>query len=157
MRIFKNESIFNQETQDWEEYYVIDNEYVSVDVYQEQVAVEELATEDEEIQEQEENYKLCECVFCVRQRELEMQEQESPYSCDGNCSECEASDQELEEDSCDCTECQGDNLTALALDCILQAGGCPECTIEILAQFREDMENIGWDSHREYIDEMNAE
>jgi len=51
MRVFKNESIFNQETQGWEEFYSISGEQVDFDTFSEQAEIEELATEEDEIEQ----------------------------------------------------------------------------------------------------------
>jgi len=150
MRIFKNESIFNQETQDWEEYYSIDSEQVSVDVYSEQVEIEELATEDDNI----ENVIPCDCVFCQHQRELERQDEvqeqeEIQPSCDGNCAECDSEDREEDYPDCECEECKAErkvDLLAEAVSNILEGVCCPQCLFELL-------ENVYDIAHLEGFDE----
>ena len=161
MRLFDNESMFNKETQEWEEFYSINGLEVDVDTFSEQAEIEELATEDDII---DENCKCCNCDYrcadfnctCGEDHEVENGNMyEEVIQCD--CPDCVEERRLEQEEECDCPECQGDRLTDMALDSIMSTGGCYDCIGEILMHFREDMETIGWNSHRDYITEMNAE
>jgi len=135
MRVFKNESIFNQETQDWEEYYSVDGTQLTADEYSEQVEIEELATEEDEIElDDMDNVTPCDCDFCVEQRRLEQDELEdeerNTYDC-SQCEGCEDPEDELENCYCsDCNEIREDELISKCLDVVFDSDSCIDCTID---------------------------
>ncbi|HEY8888931.1 MAG TPA: hypothetical protein VIM70_01555 [Clostridium sp.] len=138
MRVFKNESLWDKETQDWVEYFFVDSLMVSSDEFYEQVACEELATEEEPLVIQ------CDCDDCVEQRRLEQEEQECS-TCEYDCTQCEGcGDPEDELEDCFCPECnetREDELISECLDVVFNSDGCVDCTInkviETLYKFKE--------------------
>jgi hypothetical protein len=118
MRVFKNESLYNQETQEWEEFYEIDGLRVDVDTFAEQAEIEELVTEEDE-----DTVIQCDCPDCVEARRLEQE------------------DSELE--LCYCQECNEEREDKLITECLDQVFDqcCIDCTIdkivETLYKFKE--------------------
>jgi len=172
MRIFNNESMWDAENQQWYDTYTINGKHVSEEVYHEQLEVEMLVADDEMELEEEESY-LCKCCSCDNDDcdEFECtckleEDSEEDYidndlviQCD--CPDCVAmrEEQELEsdDDECDCLECREEKFITMAHDFIMGSGGCPDCILECLIDFADDMKNIGWESHKEFISEMNED
>jgi len=158
MRVFKNESLWDKETQDWVEYFFVDSLMVSSEEFYEQVACEELATEEDEplvIQ--------CDCEDCVEQRRLESEEQECECSCDRDCENCDSEDRETDYSDCECDECRTqrhedivNEAVGIAFDKIMEAEGCPNCIVDALMEFSLEMKRLGWSDHKDYITECNC-
>lgn len=132
MRVFKCESIWDKENQEWTEVYYIDGRPVDVGTYTEQLEVEELATEDDCDDMVESN--LCKCCKCDE---------------NDNCNdyECTCKDIVEEDELCFCDECRKERFYHLltdTLNCILEAEGCPECILELLLEFIIEFQDMGF-------------
>jgi len=178
MRIFNNESMWDAENQKWYDTYSINGKIVDEEIYHEQLEVEMLVADDE-MELEDESYLCkccscdnddcdesedyidndlviqCDCPDCVEQRRLDQ--------C--NCKECDCKDgsacdgccREVEDNECDCLECREEKFITMAHDFIMNSGGCPDCILECLIDFSDDMKNIGWESHKDYIAECNED
>lgn len=135
MRTFNNESVWDKENQEWVEIYYIDGQEVDVDTYTEQLAVEELAAEDEDIID--ENCKCCNCPDnedCV------------DFKCTCGCDNNEYY-YENEDEECMCDECRKERFYHLLADTvnnISEVEGCPDCTMGILMGFIMEYQDMGF-------------
>jgi len=153
MRVFSNDSIWNQDTQEWEEFFTIDQVDVSPETFYEQTEVEELGfdEDEEDIIDEDIIDPNCQCCNC--------DDQCDEFNC--TCGECTEDVQELEEDymECDCPDCieqrmldamedgkdcnedRENDLITECLDVVFSQGGCVDCTIdkiiETLYRFKE--------------------
>jgi len=99
----------------------------------------------------------CDCPDCVEQRRLDQCNCKDCDCKDG--SACDGCGREIEEqdDECDCLECREEAFISMAHDFIMGSNGCPDCILECLIDFADDMKNIGWESHKGYIAECNED
>jgi len=86
MRVFKNDSIWDKEEQQWIEMYSVDDINMTENEYLEEISVEELATEEEE---------LCQCCMC--------EDKCNDYECTCECNELK---EEFLEEPCQCVDCK---------------------------------------------------
>ena len=151
MRIFQTQSMWDAKEGRWYEVFSVDGEQVSGEEYFRELEVEQ-CLEDDEIDGVDET-SYCMCCECKDNEDCE----------DFECTCCK--NEEIEEDyinndlviQCDCLECREEKFISMAHDFILNSNGCPDCILECLVDFADDMKNIGWESHKENITECNED
>ena len=170
MRIFQTQAMWDAKEGRWYEVFSVDGEQVSGEEYFRELETEQ-CLEDDEIDELEEtSYCMCcecpdnedckdfECT-CSENKEIEENYIDNDLVIQCDCPDCVAmrEEQESKEDECDCLECREEKFITMAHDFIMGSGGCPDCILECLIDFADDMKNIGWESHKDYIAECNED
>ena len=170
MRVFQTQAMWDAKEGRWYEVFSVDGEQVSGEEYFRELETEQ-CLEDDEIDELEEtSYCMCcecpdnedckdfECT-CCKNEDLEEDYIDNDLVIQCDCPDCVAMREEIEseDDECDCLECREEAFISMAHDFIMGSGGCPDCILECLIDFADDMKNIGWESHKDYIAECNED
>jgi len=169
MRIFQTQSMWDAKEGRWYEVFSVDGEQVSGEEYFRELETEQ-CLEDDEIDESEVNSycMCCECkdnedcpdfeCTCCKNEEIEEDYIDNDLVIQCDCPDCVAMREEIEsDDECDCLECREEKFISMAHDFIMGSNGYRDCILECLIDFADDMKNIGWESHKEYIAECNED
>jgi len=172
MRIFQTQSMWDAKEGRWYEVFSVDGESCSGEEYFRELETEQCLEDDEidKVELEESSYCMCceckdnedcpdfECTCCKNEGlEEDYIDNDLVIQCD--CPDCVAMREEIEseDDECDCLECREEAFISMAHDFIMGSNGCPDCILECLIDFADDMKNIGWESHKGYIAECNED
>lgn len=162
MRVFTNESIYDKNTEQWVDYWAIDNAPVDSETFFQEVEKEENIIEEPEDDcacSQDDSCEQCNCSECPGCDNLECCEENRDCKDENleeicECPICQA-EQEVQDLECHCSECNEDYMKDFIGECLERVfNGCPDCAIESVVKLAFKCKELGRQSVKQEVREV---